>query len=68
MDLVGEAVAASFLIEIEQHAAAAFRHGAHGVAQLVAAVAFEAAEQIAGEAGGMQPHGDRLGEVAARRR
>ena len=53
-NLVGEAVAAPFLVEIEDHAAAVFRHVAGGVAQLVAAVAFERAEQIARQAGRMQ--------------
>ena len=64
-DLVGDAVPAALLVEIEQDAALAFRHVADGVAELVAAIAFEAAEEIAGEARGVQPHRDRPGEIRA---
>ena len=52
-DFVGDAVAAPLLIEVEHDAAALLAHGLYGAAQLVAAIAFEAAEEIAGEAGGM---------------
>ncbi len=62
-DLVGKPVAATFLIQIQQHAAAILRHETRGVAQLVAAIAFEAAEQIAGQAGRMKPHGDDAAEI-----
>ncbi len=56
-DFVGEPVAAAFLIQIEQHAAAVLGHVARSVSQLVPAIAFEAAEEIAGEAGRVQPDG-----------
>ena len=49
--LVGQAVAPPLLVQIEQHAAAILGHEAGGVAQLVAAVAFQAAEEIPRQAG-----------------
>ena len=67
-DLVGDAVPASFLVEIEQDAALVLGHVAHGVAQLVAAIAFEAAEEVARQAGRMQAHGHGLGQIGIARR
>jgi hypothetical protein len=61
--LVGDAVAAPFLVQIKQHASAVLGHEAHRPAQLVAAVAFQASEQVAGEAGRMQPDRNGLREV-----
>ena len=52
-DLVGEAVAASLLVEVEHDAAALLAHGPDRAAQLIAAIAFKAAEEVAGQAGGM---------------
>src|SRR6185437_14644491 len=54
--LVDEADAAALLREIEQHAAARARDLGDRAAQLVAAIAAQAAEQIAGEAFGMETH------------
>jgi hypothetical protein len=57
-DLVRESVSATFLIEIEQDAATVLGHPANRPAQLIAAIAFEASEQIARQTGGMDPNGD----------
>ena len=65
VDLVGEAIAAPLLIQIEQNAAVARRHVADGAAELVAAVAFETAEKVSGEASGMQTHRHRLRKIRA---
>ena len=64
-DLVGDAVPAPFLIEVEQDAAPVLGHPAHCPAQLVAAIALEAPEQVAREAGGVEPHGDGLRQIGA---
>ena len=57
------AVAAAFLVEIEQDAAAVPGHPLHGPAQLVAAIAFEAAEQIAGQAGRVEADRNRFRQI-----
>ena len=56
--LVGKADAATFLIEIEQNTRSLGPHLCQGRPQLGPAVAFQAAEHIAGETGGMQPRQD----------
>jgi hypothetical protein len=48
IDLVGQTVAAAFLIEIEQNPAAMLGHVLNRAAQLIAAIAFQRTEQIAG--------------------
>ena len=55
--LVRQADAAPFLIEIQQHAAAERADARDGRAQLLAAIAAQAAEQIAREARRVQTHG-----------
>ena len=55
--LVRQPDAAPFLIEIEQHAAAERADARDRRAQLLAAIAAQAAEQVAGEAGRVQAHG-----------
>ncbi len=59
--LVDQADAAALLRQIEQHAAARFFDGVDGAAQLLAAIAFERAQEVAGEARRMQPRQDGLG-------
>ena len=58
--LVDEADAAPFLAQIEQHAPAArvglLRHRGQRGVQLRPAIAFQAAQHVAGQAFGMQPH------------
>jgi len=51
------------LVEIEQHAGALGPHLRQRAAQLRAAVAFERAQQIAGETGRMEPRQHRAGAV-----
>ncbi len=63
VDLVGDAVAAPFLIEIEQHAAAMLGHILHRTAQLVAAIAFQRTEQIARQARRMKADRNRAREI-----
>ncbi len=58
--LVGKADAAPFLRQVQQHAAALRVDRCHAAPQLLAAVAAQAAEQVAGEAGGMQAHRHRV--------
>lgn len=58
-ELVDEPDAAPLLRQIEQDAAARRRNGVDGAAQLLPAIAFEGAEQIAGETFRMQPGEDR---------
>lgn len=55
--------AAAFLRQIQQHAAAGFVDDADRAAQLFAAVAAQAAEQIAGEAFRMQARQHRLRRI-----
>ena len=57
---VGETDAAPFLAQIEQCAAAGRADQPQGFAQLRPAVAFEAAEDIAGQTFAVQPHQRRL--------
>ena len=59
--LVDQADAAALLREIEQHAGALLGHAPDRAAQLRAAVAAQAAQQVAGEAFGMEPHQRRVG-------
>ncbi len=54
--LVGEADATPFLRQIQQHAAALVVQALHRGLQLLAAIAAQAAEQVAGEAGRMRTH------------
>ena len=61
--LVDEPDAPSFLREIEQHAAAGPGDGSDPAAQLVAAVAAQAGEQVAGKTFRMQPHQNRRGRI-----
>ena len=63
IDLVGDAVTAPLLVEIKQHAAAILGHILHGAAQLIAAITFERTEQIARQAGRMQPHRNRARKI-----
>ena len=60
---IADAGAAPLLIQIKDNATRPFRHGFGGGAQLVAAIAFQTAEQIAGQAGRMQAHRHRLAEI-----
>src|SRR6185369_14092366 len=56
LELVDEADAAAFLREIEQYACAMLADDADGAAYLIAAIAFERAQQVAGETFRMQAH------------
>ena len=64
-NLVGNAVPAALLVEVEEDAAFVLGHEAHRAAQLVAAIAFQAAEQVARQAGRVEPHRDGLRRVRA---
>ena len=61
--LVDEADAAAFLGEVEQHAATRGGDRGDGALQLLAAIAAEARQHVAGEAFGMEPHEHAAGRV-----
>ena len=65
-DLLDQADAAAFLRQVNQHAAAFAADHIERHVKLVAAIAAERFEQVAGEAGRMQPHQrrGRLGGIA----
>src|SRR5206468_12681346 len=60
LPIFDEADAAPFLGEIEQDTAARLGNRRDPTAQLVAAIAAQAGQEIAGKAFGMQPHQRRL--------
>ncbi|MNV43034.1 hypothetical protein D3C71_1347370 [compost metagenome] len=61
--LRGDAGAAAFLVQVQQHAAAQFLELAQAAPQLVAAVALERTEQIAGQARGMHANRHHGGQI-----
>ena len=65
--LVGQAEPAALLRQIENDAAAYIVDAREREFKLIAAIAPPRAEDVAGEASGMQAHGDRLGEGRALR-
>ena len=66
LDLLDQADAAAFLRQIDEHARPLLADHLHGDAELVAAVATQRSQQVAGETGRVQPHQrlGRLGRVA----
>src|SRR3546814_4283673 len=68
LELVYQPDVAAFLGQIEQHAAAGCGDRPDRSAQLVAAVAAQAAEQVAGQAGRLQPDQNRLGRIGIDRK
>ena len=66
-DLLGDADAAAFLRQIDEHAGPFVSNHVERHVQLIAAVAAQRFEQVAGEAGGVQPH-QRRGHASSDRR
>ena len=56
LDLLDQSDAAAFLGQIDQHAGPFLTDHLHGQLELVAAVTTQRRQQVAGEAGRMQPH------------
>ena len=56
LDLLDQADAAAFLRQIDQHAGPFLADHLHGQVELVAAIAAQRGQQVAGEAGRVQPH------------
>ena len=61
--LGGNPGAAAFLVQVQQHAAALGLYRGQALAQLVAAIAFERTEQIAGQAGRVHAHRNHVGHI-----
>ena len=60
LQFVDQTDAAAFLTDVKQHPAAFLVHHFHGLVQLIPAVASQGAENVAGQAFGVNPDQNRL--------